>query len=162
METRVVSVKIPEGCNAILGQSHFIKTVEDLYEALVDSVPTIKFGLAFCESSGPCLVRFEGNDTELKALASKTALELSAGHTFVIFMRNAYPINVLDKVKSVPEVCNIYLATANPFQVILAETEQGRGVLGVIDGFASKGVETEKDVVERKEFLRKIGYKMGG
>jgi adenosine/AMP kinase len=161
METRIVSVKIPEGCNAILGQSHFIKTVEDLYEALVNSVPSIKFGLAFCESSGPCLVRFDGNDTELKGLASKTALELSAGHTFVIFMRNAYPINVLDKVKSVPEVCNIYLATANPFQVILAETEQGRGVLGVIDGFASKGVETEKDVVERKEFLRKIGYKMG-
>jgi adenosine/AMP kinase len=161
LETKIVNVKVPEGCNAILGQSHFIKTVEDIYEALVNSVPGIKFGLAFCESSGPCLVRFDGNDTELKELASRTAQQVSAGHTFVIFMREAYPINVLDKVKSVPEVCNIYLATANPFQVIVAETEQGRGVLGVVDGFASKGVETEKDVAERKDFLRKIGYKLG-
>jgi adenosine/AMP kinase len=161
LETKIVDVKVPEGCNAILGQSHFIKTVEDIYEALVNSVPGIKFGLAFCESSGPCLVRFDGNDTELKELASRTAQQVSAGHTFVIFMREAYPINVLDKVKSVPEVCNIYLATANPFQVIVAETEQGRGVLGVVDGFASKGVETEKDVAERKDFLRKIGYKLG-
>ncbi len=144
----------------ILGQSHFIKTVEDLYEALINAVPNIKFGLAFCESSGPCLVRSEGNDTELKQLASKTALELSAGHSFIIFMRNAYPINVLDKVKAVPEVCNIYLATANPFQVVLAETDQGRGVLGVVDGFASKGIEDEKDVEDRKRFLRKIGYKI--
>ena len=153
-------MKVPDGCNAILGQSHFIKTVEDLYEALVNAVPTVKFGLAFCESSGPCLVRYEGNDPELKELASKTAYQLSAGHTFVIFMRNAFPINVLDKVKSVPEVCNIYLATANPFQVILAETEQGRGILGVVDGFASKGIENEKDIAERKTFLRKIGYKL--
>lgn len=144
----------------ILGQSHFIKTVEDLYEALINAVPNIKFGLAFCESSGPCLVRSEGNDTELKQLASKTALELSAGHSFIIFIRNAYPINVLDKVKAVPEVCNIYLATANPFQVVLAETDQGRGVLGVVDGFASKGIEDEKDVEDRKRFLRKIGYKI--
>ena len=156
----VVNVKVPDDCNAILGQSHFIKTVEDLYEALVNAVPNVQFGLAFCESSGPCLVRVEGNDTELKQLASKTALELSAGHSFIIFMRNAYPINVLDKVKSVPEVCNIYLATANPFQVVLAETEQGRGILGVIDGYASKGIENEKDVQERKGFLRKIGYKI--
>ncbi len=153
-------MKVPDGCNAILGQSHFIKTVEDLYEALVNAVPNIQFGLAFCESSGTCLVRVEGNDTELKQLASKTAFELSAGHSFIIFMRNAYPINVLDKVKSVPEVCNIYLATANPFQVVLAETEQGRGILGVIDGYASKGIENEKDVQERKGFLRKIGYKI--
>ena len=153
-------MKVPDGCNAILGQSHFIKTVEDLYEALVNAVPTVKFGLAFCESSGPCLVRYEGNDPELKELASKTAYQLSAGHTFIIFMRNAFPINVLDKVKSVPEVCNIYLATANPFQVILAETEQGRGILGVVDGFASKGIENEKDIAERKTFLRKIGYKL--
>ncbi len=153
-------MKVPDGCNAILGQSHFIKTVEDLYEALVNAVPNIQFGLAFCESSGPCLVRVEGNDTELKQLASKTAFELSAGHSFIIFIRNAYPINVLDKVKSVPEVCNIYLATANPFQVVLAETEQGRGILGVIDGYASKGIENEKDVQERKGFLRKIGYKI--
>jgi len=160
MDTKVVDVKVPDGCNAILGQSHFIKTVEDLYEALVNAVPTVKFGLAFCESSGPCLVRYEGNDPELKELASKTAYQLSAGHTFVIFMRNAFPINVLDKVKSVPEVCNIYLATANPFQVILAETEQGRGILGVVDGFASKGIENEKDIAERKTFLRKIGYKL--
>ena len=160
MNTTVIDVKVPEGCNAILGQSHFIKTVEDLYEALVNAVPNMKFGLAFCESSGSCLVRFEGNDPELKRLASKTALELSAGHSFIIFMRNAYPINVLDKVKSVPEVCNIYLATANRFQVILAETEQGRGVLGVVDGYASKGIESEQDVAERKAFLRKLGYKL--
>jgi len=160
MNTQIVDVKVPDGCNAILGQSHFIKTVEDLHEAMVNSVPNAKFGIAFCESSGPCLVRSEGNDTELKQLASKTALELSAGHTFIIFMKDAYPINVLDKVKSVPEVCNIYLASANPFQVILAETNQGRGVLGVIDGFTSKGVETEKDMRDRKDFLRKIGYKL--
>jgi adenosine/AMP kinase len=160
MNTRTVDVRVPDGCNAILGQSHFIKTVEDLYEALVNAVPTISFGLGFCESSGPCLVRVDGNDVELKDLASKTALALSAGHSFIIFMRNAYPINVLDKVKAVPEVCNIYAATANPFQVILAETEQGRGILGVVDGYASKGVETEKDVHDRKAFLRKIGYKI--
>lgn len=162
MNTKVLDIKVPEGCNVVLGQSHFIKTVEDLHEAMVNAVPNAKFGIAFCESSGPCLVRVEGNDLELKDLASRTALELSAGHSFIIFMRNAYPINVLDKVKAVPEVCGIYLATANPFQVILAETDQGRGILGVIDGFASKGVEAEKDVRERKEFLRKIGYKISG
>jgi len=162
MNTIVVDVKVPDGCNVILGQSHFIKTIEDLHEAMVNSVPNAKFGIAFCESSGPCLVRSEGNDTELRQRASKTALELSAGHSFIIFMKDAYPINVLDKVKSVPEVCSIYLATANPFQVILAETDQGRGVLGVVDGFASKGIETDKDVRERKEFLRKIGYKLSG
>jgi len=161
LDFKVIDVQVPEGCNAILGQSHFIKTVEDLYEALVNAVPNVKFGLAFCESSGPCLVRFEGNDQELKELASRTSLRLSAGHTFIIFIRNAYPINVLDKIKSVPEVCNIFLATSNPFQVVLAETEQGRGILGVVDGYASKGVETEKDIQERKEFLRKIGYKLG-
>lgn len=160
METKVIDVPVAEGLNAILGQSHFIKTVEDIYEALVNSVPGIAFGVAFCESSGPCLVRVEGNDAELKRLATNTALQVSAGHSFIIFMRNAYPINVLDKVKAVPEVCNIYLATANPFQVIVAETEQGRGILGVIDGFASKGIETERDVVERKAFLRKISYKL--
>jgi adenosine/AMP kinase len=160
LNTKIVDVKVPDGCNVILGQSHFIKTVEDMYEALVSAVPGIKFGVGFCESSGPCLVRFDGNDAELKELASKTAFQLSAGHTFIIFMRNAFPINLLDKVKAVPEVCNIYCATANPFQVILAETEQGRGVLGVVDGFASKGIETQKDVVERKDFLRKIGYKL--
>lgn len=160
METKVIDVPVAEGLNAILGQSHFIKTVEDIYEALVNAVPGIAFGVAFCESSGPCLIRVEGNDAELKRLATNTALQVSAGHSFIIFMRNAYPINVLDKVKAVPEVCNIYLATANPFQVIVAETEQGRGILGVIDGFASKGIETERDVVERKAFLRKISYKL--
>jgi adenosine/AMP kinase len=160
LNTKVIDVRVPEGCNVILGQSHFIKTVEDLYEAMMNAVPNVKFGLAFCESSGPCLIRLDGNDTELKGLASKAAVDLSAGHTFIIFMRNAYPINVLDKIKSVPEVCNIYLATANPFQVILAETEQGRGILGVVDGYSSKGIETEKDVADRKEFLRKIGYKL--
>ena len=160
MNTKTVDVKVPDGCNVILGQSHFIKTVEDLHEAMVNAVPNAKFGIAFCESSGPCLVRVEGNDPELKDMASKTALELSAGHSFIIFMRNAYPINVLDKVKAVPEVCSIYLATANPFQVVLAETSQGRGILGVVDGFASKGIEAEKDVRDRKDFLRKIGYKI--
>lgn len=160
METKIVDVKVPEGCNAILGQSHFIKTVEDLYEAVVNAVPAARFGVAFCESSGPCLIRCEGNDPKLKELASKTALELSAGHTFIMFLENAYPINVLDKVKAVPEVCSIYLATANPFQVIIAETEQGRGVLGVVDGYASKGIESEKDISDRKTFLRKIGYKL--
>ena len=160
MNTMIVDVSVPDGCNVILGQSHFIKTIEDLHEAMVNAVPNAKFGIAFCESSGPCLIRSEGNDSDLKQLATKTALQLSAGHSFIIFMRNAFPINVLDKVKSVPEVCNIYLATANPFQVILAETEQGRGILGVIDGFTSKGVETEKDARERKDFLRKIGYKL--
>jgi adenosine/AMP kinase len=160
LETKVLDVQVPEGCNVILGQSHFIKTVEDLYEALVNAVPNIRFGLAFCESSGPCLVRFEGNDPQLKELASKTSLQLAAGHTFIIFMRNAFPINVLDKIKSVPEVCNIFMATANSFQVVMAETEQGRGVLGVVDGFATKGIEDEKDAAERKQFLRKIGYKV--
>ena len=160
MNTMIVDVSVPDDCNVILGQSHFIKTIEDLHEAMVNAVPNAKFGIAFCESSGPCLIRTEGNDSDLKQLATKTALQLSAGHSFIIFMRNVFPINVLDKVKSVPEVCNIYLATANPFQVILAETEQGRGILGVIDGFTSKGVETEKDARERKNFLRKIGYKL--
>jgi hypothetical protein len=162
METIVFNVGIPDGCNAILGQSHFIKTVEDLYEALVNAVPNIKFGLAFCEASGTCLVRVDGNDEDLRQLASKTASELSAGHTFIIFMRNAYPINVLDKVKAVPEVCNIFLATANPFQVILAQTEQGRGVLGVVDGYSSKGIESKADIQDRKTLLRKIGYKQSG
>ena len=159
MNTQVVDVRVPDGCNVVLGQSHFIKTVEDLYEALVNAVPNIRFGLAFCESSGPCLVRFDGNDLELKELASRVALQLAAGHAFIVFMRNAYPINVLDKIKSVPEVCNIFLATANPFQVVVAETEQGRGILGVIDGFAAKGIETKNDIDDRKQFLRKIGYK---
>ena len=156
------SVKItpPKDANLILGQAHFIKTAEDLNEALVNAVPSIKFGLAFCESSGPCLVRSEGNDPELKRLAAEKAFELSCGHCFLIILRNAYPINVLDKVMSVPEVCNIFAATANSLEVVIAETEQGRGIIGVVDGLKSKGIETETDVAERRSFLRIIGYKM--
>jgi adenosine/AMP kinase len=156
------TVKIipPPDANIILGQAHFIKTAEDLYEALVNAVPTIKFGLAFCESSGPCLVRSEGNESELKQLAAQKALELACGHCFLVILKNAYPINVLDKVKAAPEVCNIYAATANPLEVVVAESEQGRGIMGVVDGFKSKGIETEADVKDRKAFLRKIGYKL--
>ena len=160
MELETVKVEIPEDCNVILGAAHFIKTVEDIYEALVNAVPGIKFGVGFCEASGPCLVRAEGNDKELKKLATDHASRLGCGHSFIIFLKNAYPINVLDKIKQVPEVCTIHAATANPLEVIVAETEQGRGVLGVIDGFKTKGIETEEDVVTRKEFLRKIGYKL--
>jgi adenosine/AMP kinase len=160
MEFAIVKIEPPKDCNVILGMAHFIKTVEDLYEALVNAVPTIKFGIGFCESSGPCLVRVEGNDEGLKQLAAKTAFSLSAGHSFVIFLKNAYPINVLDKIKQVAEVCTIHAATANPLEVIIAETEQGRGIIGVVDGFKSKGIETGNDVKARKEFLRKIGYKL--
>jgi len=145
----------------ILGVAHFIKTVEDLYEALVNAVPNIKFGIGFCESSGPCLVRHEGNDEELRQLAAEKAFEVACGHSFIIFLKNAYPINVMEKIKNVPEVCVIYAATANPLEVIIAETKQGRGIIGVIDGLKSKGIENEKDIRERKEFLRKIGYKLG-
>ena len=160
MELKIVKIKIPEECNVILGMAHFIKTVEDLYEALVNSVPNIKFGIGFCESSGPCLVRFEGNDEELENLASHYALDLACGHCFIIFMKKAYPINVLTKIKEVPEVCCIYAATANPLEVIVTETDQGRGILGVIDGMKSGGIETDKDVRARRESLRKIGYKL--
>ena len=160
LEFKIVKIEVPEDCNVILGMAHFIKTVEDLYEALVDSVPDIRFGVGFCESSGPCLVRCEGNDEELKSLASRYALDLACGHCFIIFMKRAYPINVLTKIKEVPEVCCIYAATANPLEIIVTETDQGRGILGVIDGMKSKGIETERDVKARKEFLRKIGYKL--
>lgn len=160
LEFHVVKFDVPRDANVILGTAHFIKTAEDLYEALKNGVPDIRFGLGFCESSGPCLVRYEGNDDELRSLAAKSALELGCGHSFIIFMKNAFPINVLEKVKQVSEVCTIHAATANPLQVIVAETEQGRGILGVIDGLKSKGVETEADVKERREFLRKIGYKL--
>ena len=160
MEFATVRIEPPKDCNVILGMAHFIKTVEDMYEALAGAVPNIKFGIGFCESSGPCLVRCEGNDEELKQLATNTAFSLAAGHSFIVFLRNAYPLNVLDKVKHVPEVCTIYAATANPLEVIIAETAQGRGIIGVIDGFKSKGIETENDVKVRKEFLRKIGYKL--
>lgn len=160
VKIEVVKIKVPEECNLILGQSHFIKTVEDIHELLVNCVPNIKFGLAFCESSGKCLVRHSGNDEELEKLAAEKAFEISAGHSFIIFIKNAYPINILPRLKQVPEVCNIYCATANPVQVLIAETEQGRGIIGVIDGLKSKGIEKEEDIKERKEFLRKIGYKL--
>ncbi len=161
MELTTVRIEKPEAINFILGQSHFIKTTEDLHEALVCSVPGIKFGLAFCEASGPALVRAGGTDDELIELAKQNALALSAGHSFIIFLGEGfYPVNVLNAVKMVPEVCRVFCATANPTQVILAETEQGRGILGVVDGDKTKGVETEDDVAHRKDFLRMIGYKL--
>ena len=160
MEIKVVKIKKPDEMNFILGQSHFIKTVEDLHEAIVTSVPGAKFGLAFCESSGPCLVRWSGTDKELTELAKTNALELAAGHSFLILMRDMFPINILNVVKGVPEVCRIFCATANPVEVIIAETDMGRGILGVVDGLKSKGIEGEDDIRSRKEFLRKIGYKM--
>ena len=161
MKFQLVKIEVPKDCNVVLGTAHFIKTVEDLYEAMKNAAPNISFGIGFCESSGPCLVRSEGNDQELLALASKYAFQLSCGHSFIIFMRNAYPLNVLDKIKQVPEVCTIHAATANPLEVVIAETEQGRGILGVIDGFKSKGIETAEDAKARRDFLRKIGYKLG-
>lgn len=159
MKMEIVKVKIPEGCNVILGQSHFIKTVEDLYEAIVNTVPQAKFGVGFCEASGKALVRFAGNDEELQKHAAETAFEIGCGHSFVVFIKNAYPINVLQRIKDVYEVVNLYAATANPLEVIVVETEQGRGILGVVDGVKPKGIEKEEDVKERKEFVRKIGYK---
>jgi len=161
LQFKTVKIEALENCNVILGMAHFIKTVEDLYEALVNAVPNIKFGIGFCESSGPCLVRHEGNDEELRRLAAEKAFEIACGHSFIIFLKNAYPINVLDKIKKVPEVCTVYAATSNPLEVIIAETKQGRGIVGVIDGLKSKGIETEEDIRARKEFLRKIGYKLG-
>ena len=161
MELTTVRIEKPEAVNLILGQSHFIKTVEDVHEALVGAVPGIEFGLAFCEASGPALVRSSGTSDKMEKLAVENALAISAGHTFIVFLANAFPINVLNAVKGVPEVCRIFCATANVVEVIIAETDQGRGVLGVIDGVKPLGVETEKDVVERKELLRKFGYKIG-
>jgi adenosine/AMP kinase len=159
MELKSVRLEIPEGGNIILGQSHFIKTVEDLYEALVNTVPHMKFGIAFNEASGPCLTRVDGNDDALQALAARNATALGAGHIFVIAMRDGYPINVLGRIKEVPEVCSIFCATANPVEAIVAESAEGRGVLGVIDGAPPKGVETADDAKKRREFLRMIGYK---
>ncbi len=161
MDLITVKIDPPIDCNTIIGMAHFIKTTEDLYEALVNSVPNIKFGLGFCESSGPCLVRHEGNDEELRNLAAEKALEIGCGHSFLIYIRNAYPLNVLDKIKKVPEVCTIYAATANPIEVLIAETTQGKGIIGVVDGLKSKGIETDVDIKERRGFLRKIGYKLG-
>jgi adenosine/AMP kinase len=154
-----VKLVIPEGANIVLGQSHFIKTVEDIFEAMVNTVPGVKFGIAFNEASGACLTRSEGTDTELRQAAVETATAVGAGHFFAVVMRGAFPINVLGRIKDVPEVCNIFCATANPVEVIVAETERGRGVLGVIDGSSPKGVETDADITWRGDFLRKIGYK---
>jgi adenosine/AMP kinase len=159
MDLKTVSLEIPEGGNLIVGQTHFIKSVEDLYEAMVNTVPQMKFGIAFNEASGPCLTRVDGNDEALKSIATRNATAVGAGHLFVIAMRDGYPINVLVRIKDVPEVCSIFCATANPASVIVAEDEQGRGVLGVIDGSSPKGVETADDAANRREFLRKIGYK---
>lgn len=159
MELKTIPLEIPEGGNLILGQSHFIKTVEDIYEAIVNTVPQMKFGVAFSEASGPCLIRVDGNDDELKAVATRNQQALAAGHTFNIVMRDGYPINILGRIKDVPEVCGIFCATANPVQAIVAENEQGRGVLGVIDGSSPKGVESAADADARRGFLRKIGYK---
>ena len=160
MELKTVKIEKPADLNFILGQSHFIKTVEDLYEAIVQTVPGMKFGIGFCESSGPALVRYAGNDARLIELAQKNALALSCGHCFIIFMEAGFPLNILNAIKSVPEVCQVFCATANPVEVVVAETEQGRGILGVIDGVKAKGIETEADIKVRKEFLRKIGYKL--
>ena len=159
MEIKMVGIAKPDEMNFILGQSHFIKTVEDIHEAIVTTAPQMKFGVAFCESSGPALVRYSGNDEKLMGIAKKNALALSAGHCFLIFMENGYPINILNSIKNVPEVCRIFCATANPVDVIVAETEDGKGILGVIDGMKTKGIEGEEDIEKRKEFLRMIGYK---
>jgi adenosine/AMP kinase len=161
MELKVIRIEKPAEVNLILGQAHFIKTVEDLHEAMVNAVPGAKFGLAFCESSGPALVRWSGTDPELTELAQKNALSLGCGHAFLILMREMYPINVLNAIKMVPEVCRIFCATANPVEVIVAETEQGRGILGIIDGVKTKGLEGAHEQSARKELLRKIGYKLG-
>src|SRR2546425_613698 len=159
MELKAVPLEVPEGGNIIVGQTHFIKTVEDVYEALVNTVPNMKFGIAFNEASGPCLTRVDGNDDALKALATRNATAIGAGHVFVVAMREGYPINVLGRIKDVPEVCSIFCATANPVKAIVAESEQGRGVLGVIDGFPPKAVEGPEDTEKRRGFLRMIGYK---
>jgi len=156
---KAIKIKKPDEINLILGQSHFIKTVEDLYEILVNTVPGIKFGLAFVESSGACKIRSEGTDEELKKLAEENALAIGAGHSFLVFLKGAYPINVLNAIKAVPEVCAIYCATANSVEVIIAETDSGYGILGVIDGAKPKGIESAEDKLWRHEFLRKIGYK---
>ncbi len=159
MKTEIITIEMPKKCNVIIGMSHFIKTVEDLYETMVNCVPGIKFGIAFCESSGERLVRIEGNDSELKDAAGENMLRLGCGHSFVVIIGNAYPINVLNAVKGIPEVCTIYAATANPLQVIVADTDQGRGILGVIDGQKPIGIENEKNAESRKRILREMGYK---
>jgi adenosine/AMP kinase len=160
MELKTVPIEKPADLNFILGQAHFIKTVEDLHEAIVQTAPAMKFGVAFCESSGPALVRWTGNDDELVELARKNALALGCGHCFIIFLKGGFPINILNTIKVVPEVCRVFCATANPVEVIVAETAAGRGILGVVDGVKSRGVETEADIATRKQLLRKFGYKL--
>jgi adenosine/AMP kinase len=160
MDLKLVPVEIPTDANVIIGQTHFIKTAEDIYEAMVNAAPGIKFGVAFCEASMECLVRVEGNDDELKAAAAKNAFNIGAGHTFIILMKEGYPINVLGAIKNVPEVCSIFCATANAVDVVVAENERGKGIMGVIDGEKPKGIETDENRTARKEFLRKIGYKL--
>ena len=161
VDTEIVPIENPNGLNVILGQTHFIKTAEDIHEALIGAVPGIHFGVAFCEASGPCLVRVEGNAEDLKALAAKNALTVGAGHFFIIFLRDAYPINVLKAVRDVPEIVTIFAASANPVDVVVAKTPRGRGVLGVVDGERAKGIEGAKDRADRIALLRKIGYKLG-
>ena len=160
MQLQAIKVEKPEEINFIFGQSHFIKTVEDIYEVLISSVPGIKFGLAFCEASGPRLIRKSGTDKEMIELAVKNAKKVGAGHSFFVFLENAFPVNVLNQIKQVPEVCRIFCATANPAEIIIVETDQGRAVLGIVDGDSPLGIETKKQETERKEFLRKIGYKL--
>lgn len=160
MELQSVAIALPEDSNLILGQTHFIKTIEDLYEIMVGTSAQVKFGIAFCEASGPCLIRVAGNDPDLQKAAAQNAGAIAAGHSFIIILKDAYPINFLNAIKQCPEVCTIYCATANPVEVIVAETTQGRGILGVIDGFAPKGVETPEDVQSRQALLRHIGYKL--
>jgi len=160
MELKSVAIALPEGSNLILGQTHFIKTIEDLYEIMVGTSAHVKFGIAFCEASGPCLIRVVGNDAELQDAATNHAAAIAAGHSFVILLQDAYPINFLNAIKQCPEVCTIYCATANPIEVIIAETTQGRGILGVVDGFSPKGVEDADDVKARQSLLRQIGYKL--
>ncbi len=159
MDLKLVPIENPDELNLILGQSHFIKTVEDLHEALVTAIPGIQFGLAFCVASGPCLIRHSGTNEDLEQLAVRNAEAVAAGHSFIVFLKDAFPINVMHAVKRVPEICHIFCATANAVQVVLAENEQGRGILGVIDGSSPKGIETDEDIVCRKDFLRTIGYK---
>ncbi|MCD6497911.1 MAG: adenosine-specific kinase [Deltaproteobacteria bacterium] len=159
MELESVRIEFPEGANIILGQSHFLKTIEDLYEIVVSSAPSVKFGIAFCEASGPRLVRVEGNDHELESIAADNAMKLGAGHSFLIVIKDAFPINMLNAIKQCPEVCGIFCATANPVEAVVARTEQGRGVLGVIDGQPPLGIEQADDVTQRRGFLRTIGYK---
>ncbi len=160
MELSAVPIEVPDGLNVIIGQSHFIKTVEDIHETLAGASPFLRFGLAFCEASGPCLIRCSGNADDLIGLAARNAESIGAGHSFIVYLRDGYPVNVLNALKRVPEVCTVYCATANPLEVLVAQTDLGRGIVGVVDGMPPAGIETASDVVERKRVLRDIGYKL--